>query len=67
MKNLFVIILFCAVASVFAQELPLAEICNEELCLLPDCRCSSTDIPGGLAPRNTPQVSTLWFIEKIKT
>ncbi len=30
--------------------------CKPELCQLPDCRCSSTEIPGGLDPRNTPQV-----------
>lgn len=37
-------------------ELPLAEQCDETLCKLPNCRCSSTNIPGNLAPRDTPQV-----------
>ncbi|XP_059056295.1 chitin deacetylase 8-like [Achroia grisella] len=51
---------WCAVicllfALVACDELPLAEPCNEELCQLPDCRCSSTDIPGGLQARDTPQ------------
>nr|AEA76330.1 chitin deacetylase 2 [Mamestra configurata] len=43
------------------EELPLAEECDEELCKLPDCRCSSTDIPGGLLPRDTPQFVTITF------
>lgn len=38
------------------SELPQAEPCNENICKLPECRCSSVDIPGGLAPRDTPQV-----------
>lgn len=38
------------------EELPLAEECDKELCKLPDCRCSSIEIPGGLLPRDTPQV-----------
>lgn len=37
-------------------EAPLAEECDKELCELPKCRCSSTDIPGDLAARDTPQV-----------
>ncbi|XP_047036825.1 chitin deacetylase 8-like [Helicoverpa zea] len=42
-------------------ELPLAEECDEELCKVPDCRCSSTEIPGGLLPRDTPQFVTVTF------
>lgn len=38
------------------KELVLAEPCDEEACQLPNCRCSSTSIPGGLNPRNVPQV-----------
>lgn len=34
----------------------LAENCNEALCSLPNCRCSSTQIPGGLTSSETPQV-----------
>ncbi|KAJ8708394.1 hypothetical protein PYW07_010519 [Mythimna separata] len=47
------------------NELPLGEECNEELCKLPDCRCSTTDIPGGLLPRNTPQFVTITFDDAI--
>lgn len=39
-----------------ADHLPLAEPCVENQCILPNCKCSSTDIPGGLQPRDTPQV-----------
>lgn len=38
------------------DELALAENCNEQLCRLPDCRCSSTAIPAGLSASETPQV-----------
>ncbi|CAH1641770.1 unnamed protein product [Spodoptera littoralis] len=48
-----------------AAELPLAEKCNEELCKLPNCRCSSTNIPGGFRPRDTPQFITLTFDDAV--
>lgn len=50
----FVIVLF--VTTAYSRELPLAEECVEAFCKLPNCRCSSTNIPGNLAPRDTPQV-----------
>lgn len=37
--------------------------CDPEACQLPTCRCLSTDIPGGLDKRNTPQVSKLLVLE----
>lgn len=55
----------CLVVLAAAQEsdsseeeaaLPLAEPCDPEACKLPNCRCSSTDIPGNLQARDTPQV-----------
>lgn len=33
-----------------------AEPCIPSQCQLPDCRCSSTDVPGGLDASNVPQV-----------
>ncbi|XP_059056313.1 chitin deacetylase 8-like [Achroia grisella] len=61
---------WCAVicllfASVACNELPLAEPCNEDLCKLPNCKCSSTDIPGGLQPRDTPQFILLTVDDNI--
>ncbi|CAH0697353.1 unnamed protein product [Spodoptera exigua] len=56
--TILVSVLFLGLVS---AELPLAKECNEELCKLPNCRCSSTDIPGGLLPRDTPQFITLTF------
>ncbi|KAI5634284.1 polysaccharide deacetylase domain-containing protein [Phthorimaea operculella] len=59
------------VAAVLAQEdsseeeLPLAESCDAAACQLPDCRCSSTSIPGGLAARDTPQFVLLTFDDGI--
>lgn len=51
------VLAFIGSALADSEELPLAEICDEELCKLPECRCSSTSIPGGLSARDTPQVS----------
>lgn len=38
------------------QRLDLADTCNEDACQLPDCRCASTSIPGGLSAEEVPQV-----------
>ena len=39
--------------------------CDAAKCKLPDCRCSSSDIPGGLDVKQVPQVSLavncIWF------
>lgn len=42
-----------------------AAVCNEELCTLPNCRCSSTEIPGGLTLEETPQFVFLTFDDAI--
>ncbi|XP_059056297.1 chitin deacetylase 8-like [Achroia grisella] len=54
-------------ASVACNELPFAEPCNEQLCQLPDCRCSSSGIPGGLQPRDTPQFVLVTFDDNINS
>lgn len=38
--------------------------CNAD-CKPPNCRCSSTDIPGGLAPKDTPQFVLLTFDDAV--
>lgn len=71
LKLLFSLIFFVAVT--FAQDsseecedcLPLAEVCDVEACQLPSCRCSSTNIPGDLLPRDTPQFVVVTFDEAI--
>ena len=40
--------------------------CSQEDCQLPNCRCAGTDIPGGLATSNTPQMITLSFIGSLQ-
>ncbi|XP_028177106.1 uncharacterized protein LOC114364947 [Ostrinia furnacalis] len=45
--------------------LSLAESCNQEACQLPECRCSSTNIPGNLEPRNTPQFVMVTFDDAV--
>ncbi|XP_063834258.1 chitin deacetylase 8-like [Ostrinia nubilalis] len=47
------------------EELPLAENCDQEACQLPNCRCSSTDIPGNLQARDTPQFVLFTFDDAI--
>lgn len=42
-----------------------AQPCNRDLCQLPDCRCSGTDIPGGLSREETPQFVMLTFDDAI--
>nr|ABU98616.1 chitin binding PM protein [Helicoverpa armigera] len=69
--KLFGLLALLLVASAFADDsssseeenegLPLAEACDQEACSLPDCRCSSTNIPGGLNPRDVPQFVTVTF------
>ncbi|CAH2058121.1 unnamed protein product, partial [Iphiclides podalirius] len=62
MKLIKVLLAFVFIAlAVAAEELPLAKACDEELCKLPNCRCSSSNIPGGLQARDTPQFVLLTF------
>ncbi|XP_026735424.1 uncharacterized protein LOC113499228 [Trichoplusia ni] len=56
-----VVLLFVGAAVAVAEEVVLAKDCDVELCKLPDCRCSSTNIPGDLLPRDTPQFVTVTF------
>jgi len=44
----------------------LADPCDAEKCKLPDCRCASTDIPGGLSPEKTPQIVTISFDDALR-
>lgn len=37
-------------------DLELATSCDPTNCQLPNCRCFSTDIPGGFQATETPQV-----------
>nr|QIJ96692.1 chitin deacetylase 5 [Glyphodes pyloalis] len=53
------------VAATLGQELPLADQCDAEACRLPDCRCSGTNIPGGLRARDTPQFVLLTFDDAV--
>ncbi|XP_050356582.1 chitin deacetylase 8-like [Nymphalis io] len=63
MRTAFIV--FSLVLAAFAytkgEELVLAEPCDPEACKLPDCRCSSVNIPGNLEPRDTPQFVLLTF------
>ncbi|XP_037303132.1 chitin deacetylase 8-like [Manduca sexta] len=61
MKWFLLLSLVVAVVAEKAGPLPSPEPCDEEACKLPECRCSSTEIPGGLAPRDTPQFVSVTF------
>ncbi|OWR47572.1 chitin deacetylase 8 [Danaus plexippus] len=49
------------------DSLPAAEKCDPEKCKLPNCRCSSTEIPGNLEARDTPQFVILTFDDAVTT
>ena len=40
--------------------------CVPEQCKLPDCRCASEEIPGGLEPAKTPQIVLLSFDDGLR-
>ena len=46
-------LLSCVVLGMKGPALP----CNSAVCQLPDCRCSTTDIPGGFDRSEVPQVN----------
>jgi len=39
--------------------------CNEDICKLPDCFCSGTKIPGGLSPKDVPQMVMITFDDAV--
>ncbi|XP_045463450.1 chitin deacetylase 8 [Harmonia axyridis] len=49
------------------DDLPLAKPCDQKKCELPDCRCSSSEIPGGLSRDKTPQFVFLTFDDAIRS
>ncbi|XP_013147929.1 PREDICTED: uncharacterized protein LOC106110594 [Papilio polytes] len=59
------ILLLSLLVVALAAELPLATECDETKCLLPRCRCSSTDIPGGLAAKDVPQFVSVTFDDAV--
>lgn len=58
----FIIVLVAA-----ASAMPRIEECNPAICRLPDCRCSSTDIPGNLPLAEVPQFVHLTFDDAVTT
>nr|AYX80514.1 chitin deacetylase 6 [Spodoptera exigua] len=70
MKRLALLALLLVSSATLAEdsssEVPAAaEPCDREACKLPNCRCSGTDIPGGLTPRDTPQFVVLAFEDSV--
>ncbi|XP_014671834.1 PREDICTED: uncharacterized protein LOC106812464 [Priapulus caudatus] len=43
-----------------------ADWCDYEQCKLPDCRCSGTDIPGGLPVHQIPQIVMVSFDDAVQ-
>ena len=52
----FGLVVLLASSQVLASKGP-AQPCVQAQCHLPDCRCSSTDVPGGFSSSEVPQVS----------
>lgn len=44
-----------------------AQPCDETKCQLPQCRCASTEVPGGLAAKSIPQIITISFDDGFRT
>lgn len=59
--SLIVLVSFLAISSASF----LAEECNLEDCVAPDCRCSSTVLDAEIPIANTPQLVTLIFNDGI--
>lgn len=57
--------IFCVVSATALSRSQNALECNPKTCRLPTCRCSGTDIPGGLLPRQTPQFVMLTFDDAV--
>ncbi len=64
----FLMIVLLAVASLTATEgaYDPAQQCDQSKCKLPDCRCASTSIPGGLPASETPQIITISFDDALR-
>lgn len=64
--RIFLALVLC-VAAVSAQVEPAPECTDaeREKCTLPNCRCSGVDIPGGLQPEETPQVTKKNLLKRI--
>ncbi|KAF2900102.1 hypothetical protein ILUMI_06083 [Ignelater luminosus] len=62
--GLFVVSALAAPRSGY-EELELAKKCDKELCQLPNCRCSSAGIPGGLNAKDVPQLVLLTFDDAV--
>lgn len=66
-KEILNILLIFSIAFSIGQGAPSrvsAPDCHEK-CKLPECRCSSADIPGGLRPQDTPQFVLLTFDDAV--
>ncbi|XP_075986207.1 chitin deacetylase 8-like [Anticarsia gemmatalis] len=60
-------LLLVAAAVVAEEDENEAPECDPEACQLPNCRCSGTDIPGGLRARDVPQFVTITFDDAVNT
>ncbi|RWS12168.1 hypothetical protein B4U79_03702 [Dinothrombium tinctorium] len=54
-------------ANVYETPVPLttAKKCDSNVCLLPDCKCGSSAVPGNLSPNEIPQIVVLTFDDAI--
>jgi peptidoglycan/xylan/chitin deacetylase (PgdA/CDA1 family) len=50
-----------------SEAVPLAEAekCDPKICKLPNCRCGSPSIPGGLKAKQVPQIVMITFDDAI--
>ncbi|XP_065091171.1 chitin deacetylase 8 [Ochlerotatus camptorhynchus] len=64
-KKIFVCISIFSFIHLILSESKKVSPCNTQNCKPPNCRCSSTGVPGGLQPKDTPQFVLLTFDDAI--
>ena len=63
---IYAFVLFLFLGEIRAQFQP-AQPCDLEKCLPPDCRCSDNrNPPGGLTPKQTPQIIIVTFDDDVE-
>lgn len=66
MKLLGLILSSFLITQISVKSSQAVNPCDPAKCKLPDCRCASTEIPGGLSPEQTPQILTISYDDALR-
>ena len=61
----FLCVLLYNIHSMCCHARNIAQPCSDDICKLPDCFCSGTRIPGGLSPKDVPQMVMISFDDAV--